>query len=444
MGLILFGALLLLLGACRGFQWVKTTDDGAQLDICSGDPVKLHWYFNLSQGERVKEIEWKHQAENGDVRVVANYNKKNFVPTADFSGRVSHGGTGALELSCATILETGNYTVLVKIVDVANTVSEHRRWATVVINDTPKTLSGELEVRQDRKAVRDVTTNLWHVQLTCGQFSDRGHPPVDVTWTTPDGSQKESSSFKDGNFHLPLPNPTKGGNYSCSLPSFSPATRCLPENSALRNDVTVDVDEVGARFSLLEAHQGALQIQLDDDMTAITTGLNNTASAIMDGHMAAVSKRLDTIDELRNTTKVLQTRLDLATRRVHFHATLGAKISLVVGNHLQPFSNVLNNEGQAFASTTAEFTAPVNGVYFFVGSTGPRTSGKFGNMRLMKEGISLSETYIEQDGTYDVMGTCHATVHLSKGQKVWLECTSQDSTFWEGTAFTGFLVYADN
>ncbi|KAK7111147.1 uncharacterized protein [Littorina saxatilis] len=426
MALIQFGALLLLLGACRGFQWVKTTDDGAQLDICSGDPVKLHWYFNLSQGERVKEIEWKHQAENGDVRVVANYNKKNFVPTADFSGRVSHGGTGALELSCATILESGNYTVLVKIVDVTNTVSEYRRSATVVINDMPKTQSGQMEVHQDRKAVRDVTTNLWRVQLTCGQFSDRGHPPVDVIWKTPDGEQLASSSFENSNFHLLLPNPTKGGNYSCSLPSFSPAAKCLPQDSDLRDDVTVDVDETFARFTLLEAHQVAMQAQMDED------------AAITGGKISALESQME------NETSAINARLDIATRRVLFHAVLGKKISLTKTQHLQPFGNVVNNEGQAFDNTTAEFTAPVNGVYFFVGSTGPRATAKFGNMGLMKEGISLSETYIEQDGTYDVMGTCHATVHLSKGQKVWLECTSQDSTFWEGTAFTGFLVYADN
>ncbi|KAK7111148.1 uncharacterized protein [Littorina saxatilis] len=402
--------LLLFSGACTGFQWTDTIGDGPQLEVCSGDPVKLYWYFNLTQGERLKVIEWKHQARGKHGHLVASYEEENFVPTADFSGRVSHGGTGAIELSCATVLDTGRHTVVVTTVDAAQSLSVHRRSVAVMINDSPKTKSGGLETRQEQKAFHDATTKEWHVRLSCGHFSDRGHPPLDVVWKTPDDGQLSSSDFSDGHFHLLVPNPVKGGNYSCGLPSNTPANKCLPQRSALYTDVTVYVDEVSARFALQEAQLQALKMQVE------------------------------------NESQLLQAHLDVARLQVGFHASLGKETTLSDGDHLRSFS-VVSNDGQAFNRLSGEFTAPVNGTYFFVGSTGTHTSSHHANMALMKDGIKVSETYLMQVGrNYDsstVMGSCHAVLHLKNGQKVWLECT-YDSTFWRGTVFSGFLISADN
>ncbi|KAK7499200.1 hypothetical protein BaRGS_00009460 [Batillaria attramentaria] len=46
----------------------------------------------------------------------------------------------------------------------------------------PETDSGVLTVTQSRVAVQDHVTGTWHVQLTCGLFTDLGEPPVDVVW----------------------------------------------------------------------------------------------------------------------------------------------------------------------------------------------------------------------------------------------------------------------
>lgn len=134
---------------------------------------------------------------------------------------------------------------------------------------------------------------------------------------------------------------------------------------------------------------------------------------------------------------------DVARLQVGFHASLGKETTLSDGDRLQSFS-VVSNDGQAFNRISGEFTAPVNGTYFFVGSTGTHTSSHYANMALMKDGIRVSETYLMQARNYDrAMGSCHAVLHLKNGQKVWLECT-YESAFWRGTVFSGFLISADN
>ena len=90
-----------------------------------------------------------------------------------------------------------------------------------------------------------------------------------------------------------MPNPVKGGNYSCSLPSPSPATKCVPRHSALWTDVSVEVEEVDARFLLLEA---SVQAQVDE-------------RAALRVQMQEENERLlDVIGDLKNQTEVLRNR----------------------------------------------------------------------------------------------------------------------------------------
>ena len=52
----------------------------------------------------------------------------------------------------------------------------------LLIPDVPKTYKGYLEVTKEEKLVYDESSGQWHVQLTCGNFSDKGHPHIDVIW----------------------------------------------------------------------------------------------------------------------------------------------------------------------------------------------------------------------------------------------------------------------
>ena len=52
----------------------------------------------------------------------------------------------------------------------------------LLIPDVPKTYKGNLEVTEEAEPVYDESSGQWHVQLTCGNFSDKGHPHIDVIW----------------------------------------------------------------------------------------------------------------------------------------------------------------------------------------------------------------------------------------------------------------------
>ena len=121
---------------CSGLEWSSTVPDNAQLELCAGDPVKLHWHFNLSEGERLTDVQWLHLTDDGEEeQLVANYEENNFVPTAEFSGRVSYVGDGGLELSCATIMDSGRYSVVVSTRnDVTSVSAQHRRAVSVRVN----------------------------------------------------------------------------------------------------------------------------------------------------------------------------------------------------------------------------------------------------------------------------------------------------------------------
>ncbi|XP_070174061.1 uncharacterized protein [Littorina saxatilis] len=417
----------LQLAGYSGLQWAERfQDNSGPMEVCSGQNIRLFWNFTLAQDEHVKDMVWTCQPDGNATELLASYVDDTFVPMSEFSGRLSHLQDGGIELSCATILESGNYSVTVNTVDNNGDETLYRQTAWVKVVDTPKTQNGRIEVRQEREAVRDDTSDRqWHVHLSCGHFSDLGHPPVEAEWKTPNGETLSSSYFHKGNFHLLLSNPVKGGNYTCSLPSLSPATRCLPPGSVLRDDVTVYVDEVAARFSIMEAHQVAMETRLDEERAAFAVFRDNTSleKSQMQGEMEDLKIRL-------------------ATLRVSFHAKLTSPFT--GSGTLTPFT-VITNEGDAFSGTTGIFTAPRNGTYFFVASAGTYSSDKYVYMSLQKDGVSVSRALTRQYSSYRTMGSVQATLYLMVGQSVWLFSDLSNSYYYyPSTSFTGFLIRADD
>ncbi|XP_076435414.1 uncharacterized protein LOC143275302 isoform X2 [Babylonia areolata] len=411
--------MLLLIGSATGLQWSqKLRTDAGPVQICSGQDIQLFWNFTLDKGERLKGMVWGCQPEGKEEGVLATYVDDHFVPMSSFSGRLAHLQDGGIELSCATILESGHYSISVSTEDVHNALTVHRKTADVTVLDTPKTQSGEIHVTREKNAVRDVITGAWHVQLSCGNFSDRGHPPVDVTWTTPTGARLDSSSYEDGFFHLLLPNPLVGGNYSCSIPPSLPAARCLAEDSPLLDTVSVLVEETAGRFTLLEARQQEFVEQL----------------------AAQREMWMGDVEVMANRTDALEHRIDEAVHNsvpVHFHARLTSNTQLSSGSILK-MTTVLNNQGGGYDSSTGYFTAPMDGNYFFIATTGSYSADTFANMDMMKEGSIVAKIYLERHGTYDNMGSCHAALPLKAGDRVWLQSTASSYLKAIVTSFSGF------
>nr|KAG5701387.1 hypothetical protein BaRGS_032719 [Batillaria attramentaria] len=113
-------------------------------------------------------------------------------------------------------------------------------------------------VTQEPEAVYDTTTDSWHIALKCGIVANVNLWSDDVLWQTPSGDLS-STKYENGYFYLHLPNPVKGGNYTCILPANVTATACVSTGAGLSPQSAIFVDRVEARLTLLEAENMALK-----------------------------------------------------------------------------------------------------------------------------------------------------------------------------------------
>ncbi|XP_070173688.1 uncharacterized protein [Littorina saxatilis] len=435
----MFGVLLsTLLPLTTALQWTDSLTNNTLMSFCSASEIHLPWNFTLSPDERIEDIKWIYRAEpDGSDILIAVYVAGQFGPMPAFSGRVQWTGQGGIVVSQA---QSGLYTVVVHTGDAAHPLVTFSKTVSLQVAEPPTAESGKLHVLQMSDAVVDNTTGQWRVQLTCGVFTALGLPAVHVVWTTPDGHTVESSSEHNGTFRLLLPNPPSGGNYTCTLPPLSPATRCLPPLSPLLEGATVTVDEGKVSFTLLEARQRETEARQRE-----TEARQNETEA----KQQEMQRKLGAENEqLRKDVGELQSRLNAtsatatATLRVSFSAQLSAAFTSI--GTIQPFY-IVTNEGNAFNGTTGFFTAPRNGTYFFVASAQTQSSDSMVYMFLMKNDVGVSGAITRQYGDYHAMGSVQATLHLTAGQRVSLKNVDRNGEYAiNTTSFTGFLVRADD
>ena len=136
----------------------------------------------------------------------------------------------------------------------------------------------------------------------------------------------------------------------------------------------------------------------------------------------------------------------LSQQHVSFHAR--ATLNISSQHQFTPrtitivLGTVVNNQGDAYSSTSGVFTAPFNGFYCFMASTEAAATHKHADMFLMVDNINVDGVNLYYDTTREA-GSVHAVVHLLKGQMVWLKGHG-DSVYWvRATAFSGFLISPD-
>ncbi|KAK7471455.1 hypothetical protein BaRGS_00035891, partial [Batillaria attramentaria] len=161
--------------ATLGVQGLTWNDNvGADLRTCVGKQFQFEWSYTLDNTEIELSKNWTAMLNGQTVWLMLER------PT-EFQFEQN----GSLTLRSASLAHSGNYSVTVDVM--VNTTTgnmermKYERSANLTVAEPPRT-NGRLQVAQDRKAIYDNHTSMWHVTLSCGQFVSLGHPAVDAVW----------------------------------------------------------------------------------------------------------------------------------------------------------------------------------------------------------------------------------------------------------------------
>ncbi|KAK7092429.1 uncharacterized protein [Littorina saxatilis] len=234
--LVLF--LVVFVNVAESFEWKSETF--VRVTGCVGSKVTLPWQFVTTEGRETIETVYWYKGHEDQTMLASIYRDRFSIKPGNSDYKVlprDPDMNAALVLNNTQLDHTGYYVVTVTVQtkdeNLNDMKTEHRASALLtVIGDAP-TLSG------DKLTVHEVTSGVQtcalerQITLSCGNFTSRGFPPVDVVWTDPAGQVFPSTRFADGYFDLDLPRRPLPGSYRCHLSCQSPSLQCLSPSSPL-------------------------------------------------------------------------------------------------------------------------------------------------------------------------------------------------------------------
>ncbi|PVD18277.1 hypothetical protein C0Q70_20826 [Pomacea canaliculata] len=238
--------------ASSALVWSSSPEVKENITACAGDDVSIPWSFTTSPTETVIGITWFLERHDGIRTILSSIIDGEFFSLS--RQHVQLVPNAGVRLQNVTVRDTGLYSVHVSTSDDAGHVTINNRSAAVEISAPPVLSDGQFLARRRAAPARDDVTGTWHVVLECGQFTDRGQPPINVQWTSPSGTVHTDVNYQDGYFLLPL-QAVETGNYTCSLTGSSPARRCLASDSILLRETAVYVDDENVKWTVMEANQ---------------------------------------------------------------------------------------------------------------------------------------------------------------------------------------------
>ncbi|KAL8620286.1 hypothetical protein ACOMHN_042021 [Nucella lapillus] len=131
----------------------------------------------------------------------------------------------------------------------------------------------------------------------------------------------------------------------------------------------------------------------------------------------------------------------LTYRRVSFHAHGLRNIHPQIGAAMI-VDNVVINQGQGYNGDTGIFIAPLNGTYFFMGTTGLWIRSQVGQLSLKVDDRIIAFVDTLTHGPLEVVSV-HGIVHMREGHKAWLRVSSGVEPQSSSTSFSGYLISAD-
>ncbi|XP_070183114.1 girdin-like [Littorina saxatilis] len=207
-------------------------------------------------------------------------------------------------------------------------------------------------------------------------------------------------------------------------------------------DLTTKYNALDSKNSDLTTKYNALDSK-NSDLTTKYNALDSKNSDLTTKYNALDSKNSD----LTTKYNALKTEKDvlenlLLNQTVSFHARLDTeKHDLPAGSTLI-LPTVVNNHGNAYDGSTGKFSAPYTATYCFLATTEDPKRDRYSVLSLVVDGTEVD--YVLTDvALFSQSASVHAVVHLTAGQKVWLNVPETNNYNYFGpraTAFSGFLV----
>lgn len=138
-------------------------------------------------------------------------------------------------------------------------------------------------------------------------------------------------------------------------------------------------------------------------------------------------------------------RADAAQKTVAFHAFHSTDPFSVASHGTIVYDAVTTNVGNAYDKQAGIFTAPVAGTYvFFINCMSVDATSE--ESYILVDGASVAACYSSKPRTMTTeQGGTLTTVHLTAGQKVWVQIlqNAENVRGYRWNTFSGFLVRAD-
>ena len=106
------------------------------------------------------------------------------------------------------------------------------------------------------------------------------------------------------------------------------------------------------------------------------------------------------------------------------------------------FAIVVTNQGDGYNNTSGYFTAPYNGTYFFIATSGSRFRNSSTAFDLFVDDSQIDSAFAHNHDGRNSFATLHGIVHLDVGQRAWVRSNGQG--YHGYTSFSGFLISADS
>ncbi|KAL4228001.1 biological adhesion [Mactra antiquata] len=197
-----------------------------------------------------------------------------------------------------------------------------------------------------------------------------------------------------------------------------------------------------------ENEMKTLKTSSANEMLAMKKASANEIQALKassENKIKALKQHINDLKEERcNDSKELKRRFVLGTNifaeKPAFSASL-TNHSTGLGNYQSIiFDNVFTNDLNAYSGITGEFTAPLNGTYFFT-ATVMSHKGEYLETEICLNGNTLVKMY--SGDTYYEQGTNSVVLVLKTGDKVWVRHYGTVGTNAFGghwSSFSGFMI----